>query len=955
MSFKKNENKVLTFTTGQNKKQKTVNVFRNKKLTKTFIKSLRKQVKQGIIPTLPLKVRFTLHKQGLMLNENTGRLIQKNKQNLKWKKYNQKIYPPINTYPGEVFPEDIYDDVKKHKGKYLILRGRSKIEDEIQVRMAVPTSLFSSWWSGFRWRLMIDSSTPLFENGATLYIANNVESSKMKQSFRDGYQHCLYVPIINKVKRMLDKIPKKPKGENNRTQIIRRSQLNRILKYCEKRKNDGGVHQDKLQEMADAIKIRIKVIFPFTGDEIDVKPDGKYCLSFIFNNISFNHLELADNFQINAKPEYVDVIELTDDIFYWCETPQGDVRKAWKKDGTVLSLSNNSSYNDFVKEHKAYQLKSQTKISTFIEKSCVYNNAMNLHNCKEIDLKKIYQIDESKCYLQNKITPFYNGLGIILTTYEQRQFSINEVENKAGFYLLTNVKYPHKFPKEVFQAEGRIMYSAEVLYLHSIGCQFEITAGAYGEQGKVIDEIDLHKYFDDEEKSYRQAIGRFNCIPQFNTFKMKAKENDYYAHLLYLSERHKDKEKTRVFQTGEGVYDIVCPAKPTRHFSTITSIVLSYARIRMLEFIKHKLYFDDILRINCDGLYLRNNKCQETETMKYKKIELKDNSTFFSGGKYLVYQETYSNDQIVSENKGQINLYAGAGGTGKTHFVGTDQSIVGLCIFSPTWKLAKYISDSYPVTCLTWAKLFKETQRGESLKNIIEHYNVWAFDEVSMMSNEFKNDIITLAKKHNKKIIFMGDIGYQLPCFGKNETPFKIKGVEHIKTFITSYRFNKDDPIRPIAKHLRQMIIDKISSRHQLKWLKTRENIKIINYDDIKPNVRDLIITSTKKNIVQFNKRYSKGIPEISQCPLGEYLIFKKKWCIKTNSPKYKNTEVVISNKKPNTKCEEQYAYTIHSAQGETISPPAFLYIDCRRMWALEHLYTAISRAKSLKQIILVI
>ena len=921
-------------------------------MTKTFIKSLRQEVKKGNIPTLPLKVRVLLHKQNLMLNETTGRLITKKKANKK-KQYDETLYPPIAEYPGAVYPEgELERDIKAHKGKYLILT-----DGTIQIRMAVPSEGFSTWWAKFRWRIMLDSDKTLFKKGASLFLAKNVESSKLKQSFRDGYEHCIYMPIIHKVTKMLEKIPKKGRGENNKTHIDRRCKLNRILKYCVKRKDTGGVHQDELQEIADDIKIRIQVIFPFTGDTIDVKPDGKYCMVFKFNNVSFNHLEYADNLQLNAKPEYQDVIKLTDDIYYWQETPQGAIRKAWKKDGTVLALANTDKYYEFVGEHQQYSLMSETPISKFIEKSCVYNNTMNLHNDKKIDLEKIYQMDETKCYLQHKTTPGYNGLGIILTTYEERPFTMEEVENNAGFYLLCNVSYPHKFPKNIFQAEGRIMYSAEILYLHSVGCRFEITAGAYGQQGKNIDEIDLHSYFDDEDKSYRMAVGRFNCIPKFDTFKMKATETQYYAHLLHLSNKSQHKQQTRVFRTGKGIYDIVCPSKPTKHFSTITSIVLSYARIRMMQFIKTELDFKDILRINCDGLYLRNNMCSESATMRYKKIELEDNSTFFAAGDYLKYEEKYihSHQSIVCENKGQINLYEGAGGTGKTNFVGTDKSSISLCVFSPTWKLAKYISDSYPVTCLTWAKLKKETQQGECLKYIIERYNVWAFDEVSMMSNEFKNYIIQLAKIHNKKIIFMGDVGFQLPCFGEGETPFTTEGIEHKKEFIKSYRFNKDDPIRLIAKHLRQMIVDNMSSREQLSWLKKQENITIKNYDDIRPAVSDLIITSTKKHIMQFNKRYKEGIPEISSCPLGEFVTYKKKWCIKTNSPKYKNTEIVIQNKKPNTKCEAQYAYTIHSIQGETVAPPDYLYIDCRNMWALEHLYTAISRAKSLRQIILVV
>jgi len=948
MSFKKTNNNILQFQISQNRTIKSVNVFSKKTLSKTFRSSLRKEVLRGNIPILHDRVKAQLNKEGKMLNEITGRLVKQNKRNAK-KQYTQNLYPPLATWEGEVTPETIYDVIKFYKGKYLILSDGTK-----QIRLFVPTTGLPNWWSGTRWRFMIDSETLVFQNGVSLYLAGDVEGSKIKQSFRDGYEHCLYVPIINKVIKMISKIPKKPRGENVKKNINRRSELNRILKYCMKRKNDGGVHQDKLQEIADAVKIRIVIQFPFTGDTIDVRPDGGYRHVFKFNNVSFNHLELADNLALSAT-EYVDEIKLTDEIFYWKESPQGGITKAWKKDGSVLATSQGDTYHEFIKHHKQYSIKSQTPISEFIEKSCVYNNSMNLHNEKEIDLTKIYQLDETKCYLQHKTTPFYNGLGIILTTYEERPFTIEEVEKNAGFYLLSNVSYPNKFPRNIFNAEGRIMYSAEVLYLHSIGCWFEIVAGAYGEQGRNIDEIDLHEYFDDENKSYRIAIGRFNCVPKYDTFKMKAIETKFYEHLIHLSRKHQERENTRVFRCKKGVYDIVCPAKPKKHYSTITSIVLSYARIRMMKFIDDNLDVKDILRINCDGVYLRNNMCKETETMIYKKIELKDSSTFFVGGKYLHYDETYAHKDIVCENKKQINLYKGPGGTGKTHFVGNDKSTISLCVFSPTWKLAKYISDAYPVTCLTWAKLQSETQGGETLKQMIENYNVWAFDEVSMMSNEFKNYLIQLAKKHNKKIIFMGDVGFQLPCFGEGETPFTTERIEHIKEFIESYRFNKDDPIRPIAKHLRRMIVDDMSSRKQLEWLRSQENITIQKYDNIRPNVNDLIITSTKKNIVQFNKRYKKGIPAIFKCPLGEFVNYKKKWCIKTNSPKYKNTQIVINNKKPNTKCVEQYAYTIHSAQGETISPPNDLYIDCRRMWAIEHLYTAISRARSLKQIILII
>ena len=952
---KKNYQFTPTHIKGQRQQKKSM-VFRKNKLTKTFIKSLRIEVTRGNVPNLPSPIKTFLKNSGRMLNENSGRLIKITKANIKANTLQDGLeHPEIQNFEDGVMPGEVYPFLAERPGQYLILSGA-----EGEVRFHVPTERIAAWWASNRWRMMEDSERPLFKNGATLYRAQGVEGKKIKQSFRDGYEHCFYEPIIKMVKEKLKKYPKLKKGKNSKNHINKRSELNKILKYCEKHRNDGGVHQDMLQEIAIAINARIVIDFPFTGDKIDVKPNVNYNHSFKFNNISFNHLHACDNLRMDGKPEYVENIELTDDILYWKENKTGDILKAWRKDGAVLTSSEQSgNYYEFVKENSQYSLRSQTPISEFIEASCVYNNSMNLHTEKEIDLDKIYQMDEKKCYLQSKNTPFYNGLGIILTTFEVREFTLEEVKQNAGFYQLREVEYTRQFPDHIFEAEGRVMYSAEILYLASLNIKFRIVAGAYGEQGDTIDDIDLHKYFDDEDKSYRKAVGRFNCVPKHDTFKMKSTEGDYYKHLVYLANRCDDKERTRVFCTKEGVYDIVTPAKPKCHYSTITSMILSYARIRMIEFVRTSMNWSNVLRINTDGVYLRNNLPKETDTMRYKPIELKSNETFFAAGTYLVFHNPYYQN-ATSKNKKQINYYKGAGGSGKTETLCTDKTNVALCVFSPTWKLVKHIKDKYPVNCSTWAKLKEETQKGQSLKRVIKNYNVWAFDEVSMMSNEFKNYIIDLAKKHNKKIIFMGDVGYQLPCFGEGETPFTNDGIEHTVPFTHNYRFYPGDDIRRIAKHLRQMMRDKYLFKSQLKWTLKQDNIKIQKYEDIKPTVNDMIITSTKKNINGFNTKYKNGIPELigwneGKTEYDNYNKYKKKWYIKANSSKYKNQEIVIQNTKPDTQCVEQYAFTIHSVQGETISPPNRLYIDVRRMWAREHLYTAISRARSLKQIIFIV
>ena len=55
----------------------------------------------------------------------------------------------------------------------------------------------------------------------------------------------------------------------------------------------------------------------------------------------------------------------------------------------------------------------------------------------------------------------------------------------------------------------------------------------------------------------------------------------------------------------------------------------------------------------------------------------------------------------------------------------------------------------------------------------------------------------------------------------------------------------------------------------------------------------------------------------------------------------------------PPAKCEERYASTVHDYQGRDTDKP--IYIDTRFMFAREHPYTAVSRARAIDQLYLVV
>jgi hypothetical protein len=80
----------------------------------------------------------------------------------------------------------------------------------------------------------------------------------------------------------------------------------------------------------------------------------------------------------------------------------------------------------------------------------------------------------------------------------------------------------------------------------------------------------------------------------------------------------------------------------------------------------------------------------------------------------------------------------------------------------------------------------------------------------------------------------------------------------------------------------------------------------------------------------------------------------KEKYLITKNSANYSNGDVLLSDTKP-PGSEIRHAFTVHQFQGETVDFGHKLFIDLRNNFLPQMIYTAISRAKSIEQIYLVI
>jgi len=82
--------------------------------------------------------------------------------------------------------------------------------------------------------------------------------------------------------------------------------------------------------------------------------------------------------------------------------------------------------------------------------------------------------------------------------------------------------------------------------------------------------------------------------------------------------------------------------------------------------------------------------------------------------------------------------------------------------------------------------------------------------------------------------------------------------------------------------------------------------------------------------------------------------IFKtQKYRITGNDRIHSNGEILISEQPPkNISHEVQHAFTIHSIQGETAKH--LLFVDARRMFEMQHWYTALSRGQYIDQIFII-
>ena len=832
----------------------------------------------------------------------------------------------------------------------------------------------------------------------------------IKQSFLNGINHCLLFPILEWAKDGLNNTASKSSKERYQTIITKiqgkETQNSKYYDYKDNipylKKYKFGIPQDDLQYLCDDLRIGLKITQPFCNTPlVELTSQSKPNKIFKYVNTRLNHVEKNENTYTLDTIHYDDLknaITMSRDDMDKLFTSLYETKEdfIYKKDSIGISIiqTMNTIYkisNEFLDtcnkfefdtglKHCSIDAKKYPELTNFISMGTHFNGTVdfiediNKNKQKLVECDKIKHIDMTKAYTQFHNCEIYSGFCGKITDFR-------ECDNykQKGLYFITNLDLSNcneKFKQLIIKLgwfiNDNIYNDTELTMLENYGGKFDVKYGAYGmplffkfdndmTQKKDTDGVPYYSKWTGIKSMTNEKQSIYMCprvVKNYNNYgidshftKTKSKTEDNWVKYLQSIQDNTD---AQVFYDGiSNEANIQFDKKYINHIKHITSQILSYQRIIMIEQLM-KMDIEKLIRICVDGIYYKEHdfKIHNSFSVKTKKTfnnspcEDYLSSLNKNGDNHIV--EICGTDEYIPKAKSRIfykrELFIGGGGSGKTHMNLTDTGLINVCFIAPSWKLASNKQQEFKnISSTVLYRLIHKPYHVET----INRYNNLIIDEASMIT-EYDKQIIfntTMAK-----VIFCGDLGYQLPpvvtdkdktFIAENKKHLMVEmnssGFDNIQELTTNFRSGGCKKLMKLIKHLREII----------------KNNPDTEFEGIKTEISKILQTITKKELqTNYNALdliiCSENILKDEYTNMFEHI---EKYRVKNNSRDYKNGSIIYKSVK-NIQKQLQHGFTIHSIQGETATTN--LYIDLNRQKSIRMLYTAISRAKNIDQIYLI-
>jgi len=857
-----------------------------------------------------------------------------------------------------------------------------------------------------------------------------------QQSFLDGVSHCVFTPMISWAIKCIKNAKSQSTKDNYKAilhKICGKTLKSGKRKEGLIQQYSKGVPEKDIPIVCEKLQIGIDIDQPFQSNTFfTYRPLKRPLKVFNFLNTRLNHIESSEKthnfnyvYDIYAKNQEMKRKELyelkeqldKDNIFY---TYSKDFRgiSAIRTMEKTYTLSND--YFETVKEFEKnnfhfyhYDALKYPKLHKFIMNGTHWNGTTDFKDTTLLDCHDdgVKHIDLKKAYTQYKQTKYYCGFMGKITDFRK----VDNYE-QVGYYYITHLNFDNANKKFIKLNEklkwfvNKNIYSKGELHcLADMGATFKIKYGAYG----IRTDFDLTD--DMINKKEKVTIGDKEFKIAYYAKWTGMMGSVKYNRSIYMN------GDDAFFQTLQTDYEIqvsewdgekrvIIPKHYVKSKRHIAGQIIAYQRLVMLEQLM-KMDLDKLIRICVDGIYyfehsfecnklfvpkekktFNNSECERylshivdaTESFDTQYYEDKHVDDEFGGHIEDDYSKPLPVEQDDKEHEDYMGcpvdvesrefylkeLFIGAGGNGKTYCNLMDKGLINVCYVAPSWKLSsakKKEFEKLNIDCFVHRRLFSDPY--SKVEKYISRWNNYIIDEASMIIEGLKEYVF----KHVKgKIIFCGDIGFQLPpvVVRKKKLREKIKktddlismygekkcvemttdGFDNVTEMKKNYRV-KCDKLMKLLTFLRKEIFDTNedyrlygNNTEYTKLHKVIKKIKkqciLIKQDEVCGyyNKKDLIICSEKVLMNEWTERFK----------------FIEKYRVTDNTRDYCNGDIIFE-KIPKIRCELRHGYTIHSVQGVTIPQGQKLFIDLRRMKSLKMIYTALSRARLISQIYIIL
>jgi hypothetical protein len=922
------------------------------------------------------------------------------KQRIKNRKLNAKIRTA--TQARNITPirraQGTYTDLLRELAEYSLEAQQTNVDIDIVVEIIdtdtgdvrrthnyiIPSNMpFYRWWNANQYKWHYQKNTD--DEGSVLIGAdiNIIRSSPAQipqvQFYLDGKEHC----VLSHVKKHIDAYKLTERGKNRSTKLM--TNYLKCLSLYER-----GVPEDKMSVVCDMFNIHIMVNYPLNKTGVlfgtSKRPDKIIRLT----NTRFNHLEDIGDL-INMMTDNRITISRAEVKQMKLDMESNGEYCLYTKDSIGVSsiitkeaiYETNTEFKTAVKNFEELNNISGFKlcdvkdkeITAYIKQGTHYNTSCLIAGRPDLILNgedKTQHIDLRKAYLNSNLRADYVGFPGKITDMRPT----DRIEGN-GLYTVSNVnvsKCSAQFKvlneKMSLYKSGGVYTNVELNDLTHHGGTYDVVFGCWSSKSVDIKFGDeMLKKTPEGSSYYALLVGKYdshNPTTNYYTFSTQ----DYFNNIANNS------ENTVKYFGGNNELKIEVQKDGNQHYSHFTAFVLAYMRLTMID----QLMTMDLKKVNfvyVDGIYYQPHDFEiingfrikpscwwkHYETKQWKTDETKQHFKDYEPirNDYMSNNETLFESAISTRFNGYFNrivkqprrehykieLFIGAGGTGKTHINLIDTGLIRPLYVATSHKLVAEKMKEYGVCGEVLENLLNEEARVFKSGNINKYYNVLIIDEASQIRNCDMKRVLMLYPNH--KIIVCGDVGFQLEPINTNNDrdggDIEHSLFDNVREFKENYRC-KCPVLGRKNTFLRALISSDSWGNPRLD--ESAKDILLVDANIIKlENVKgkyneiDSIITGTKEQ--------RQIITDLVKDTV------KNKYIITKRCEMYNVGDIILQQEKhKNGRLE--HAHTIHSVQGLTIDTKLFIDIrKCVSNMSLRMLYTAISRARHFKNIYFIV